>query len=172
MARSPRFALIGVLIALAGHPEALHAGAWTLPRGHFWTKFTFMHQSTDEEYVGVGGAGRPPDPGITYGAGDRARYRFDGEYNSRAVFLDVFYGVTDRFDIGLQVPFFRQEFQDAAILTGFGEPRTATGFSDLRTFLKYRMLAEPLVASLKVGSKAPTGDFRNEDGLIPVGEGQ
>ncbi|HCR19644.1 MAG TPA: hypothetical protein DIU35_19380 [Candidatus Latescibacteria bacterium] len=148
------------------------AGAWTLPKGHFWTKATFMYLSTNEEYVAVGGAGRPPDPSITYRSGDRARYRFDGSYSSRAIFLDVFYGVTDRIDLGIQVPFFRQQFQDAALLTGFGEPRCATGFSDIRAFMKLGLLTGPTVGSIKLGFKAPTGSFRNEDGLIPVGEGQ
>ena len=159
--------LLGVLL-----PQLVSAGAWTLPKGHIWTKATFMHQSTNEEYVGVGGAGRPPDPSITYQAGDRARYRFDGSYSSRAVFLDVFYGVTDRVDIGVQVPFFRQQFQDAALLTGFGEPRRATGFSDIRGFMKVGLLTGPTVGSIKLGFKAPTGNFQNADGLIPVGEGQ
>ena len=90
----------------------------------------------------------------------------------KATVLDLLYGVTDRFDIGLQLPFFRQRFEDTAILTGFGEPRTASGVSDARAFLKLRLLQNPLVTGLKFGLKAPTGDFRNEDGLIPVGEGQ
>ncbi len=160
---------LGTLFLLPGD---LLAGAWTLPRGHLWTKLTFMYQSTNEEYVSVGGAGRPPDPSITYQAGDRARYRFNGNYNSRAFFFDIFYGVTDRIDVGAQVPFFRQQFQDASILTGFGEPRTATGFSDIRGFFKYRAFQKHLINTLTFGFKAPTGNFVNEDGLIPVGEGQ
>jgi hypothetical protein len=153
-------------------PQLVLAGAWTLPKGHFWTKATFMHQSTNEEYVAVGGGGRPPDPSITYEAGDRARYRFNGSYSSKALFLDIFYGITDRVDVGIQVPFFRQQFQDAALLTGFGEPRRATGFSDIRGLVKLGLLTGTTVSSLKFGFKAPTGDFQNEDGLIPVGEGQ
>ena len=168
-----RRVLIPVFILAAGLvPRDLPAGAWTLPRGQFWSKLTLMSQATDEEYVSVGGQGRPPDPDILYGPGDRARYRFNGEYSSRAVFLDIFYGLTDRFDVGVQVPFYRQEFVDDALLTGFGEPRTATGFSDIRGFLKFRVFQGPAVGALKIGFKAPTGDFVNQDGLIPVGEGQ
>ena len=37
---------------------------------------------------------------------------------------------------------------------------------------KFRLLERPLVLTLKGAVKFPTGDFVNEDGLIPVGEGQ
>jgi hypothetical protein len=153
-------------------PIDLHAGAWTLPAGHFWTKLTFLKQATNEEYVSVGGQGRPPDPTIVYTAGDRARYRFNGMYDSRALFFDLTYGVTDRLGFGIQLPFYQQQFSDDALLVGFGEPRKATGFGDIRGFLKFRIAERPLVATLKVGTKVPTGKFVNEDGIIPVGEGQ
>ena len=54
----------------------------------------------------------------------------------------------------------------------FAEPRTDTGLSDIRALAKFRLLAKPLVLALKAGVKVPTGEFKNEDGLIPVGEGQ
>jgi hypothetical protein len=39
-------------------------------------------------------------------------------------------------------------------------------------FAKFRLLEKPLLFTLKGGIKMPTGEFKNEDGLIPVGEGQ
>ena len=153
-------------------PGNVIAGPWTLPGDHMWCKIAFMGQTTHEEYVGTSGSGRGPDPGKVYTEGNRASYRFDGRYRSRALFFDLVYGVTGRADIGMQVPFFRQEYQDAALLTGFGEPRSATGFGDIRGFLKIKVLNRRTVGTLKVGFKAPTGEFVNEDGLIPVGEGQ
>ena len=153
-------------------PQNLLAGAWTLPKGNLWSKITFLAQSTDEEYVSTGGAGRPPDISVQYQAGDRARYRENGSYSSQAVFFDLFYGLTDRVDLGLAVPFFRQEFVTDALLIGFGGPRIASGFSDIRGFLKFRLLKNPAVGTFKFGFKAPTGEFLNEEGIIPVGEGQ
>ena len=162
-----------LLAVFACHiPGNVIAGAWTLPGNHVWCKVAFLGQTTHEEYVGAAGSGRGPDLGRVYSEGNRARYRFDGRYRSRALFFDLFYGTTDRVDVGIQVPFFRQEYQDAALLTGFGEPRRATGFGDIRGFLKVKLLNRPAVGSFKVGFKAPTGEFVNEDGLIPVGEGQ
>ncbi len=153
-------------------PGNVIAGAWTLPGDHVWCKVAYLGWTTHEEYVGAAGSGRGPDLGRVYNEGNRARYRFDGRYRSRALFFDLFYGATDRVDVGIQVPFFRQEYQDAALLTGFGEPRRATGFGDIRGFLKVRLLNRRTVGTFKAGFKAPTGEFVNEDGLIPVGEGQ
>ena len=166
-------AAVGLLAAIACPiPTDVFAGAWTLPRNHVWCKAAFLSQTTDEEYVGAAGSGRGPDPGRIYNVGNRARFRFNGRYRSRALFFDLFYGATDRIDVGLQLPFFKQEYQDTPLLTGFGEPRKATGFGDVRGFLKVNLLNRRTVGTVKLGFKAPSGEFVNEDGLIPVGEGQ
>ncbi len=146
------------LILLSAAAE-VGAGAWTLPHGQLWSKLTYFQQRTEEWYVGQGRFGA---------SGTRARYDFDGQYTSRAVFFEGLYGVTDRLDLGLQIPYFDQSFANAA----FPEPRTDTGLSDIRALAKVRLLIKPLVFALKAGVKVPTGDFKNEDGLIPVGEGQ
>lgn len=140
------------------------AGAWTFPRGTLWTKLTVMVQDTNEDYIGV------PRPNIPRGT--RQPYLLDGEYSSRTFFLDAMYGVTDNFNVGIQVPFFHQTFEDQELTTLFGGPVSSTGFSDIRIFLKHKIGPDPIVSSLKVGIKAPTGDFQNRQGLIPVGEGQ
>ena len=152
-----QYLLVG--LALLGAAADVGAGAWTLQRGQFWGKLTYFQQRTQEWYVGKGRFGAP---------GTRARYDFDGRYESRAVFVEGLYGVTDRLDLGLQVPYFDQSFANAA----FAAPRTDTGLSDIRALAKLRLLAKPLVLALKAGVKIPTGGFKNEDGLIPVGEGQ
>ena len=148
-----------VVLTLLGAAFDVSAGAWTLQRGQFWSKITYFQQRTEEWYIGKGRFGTP---------GTRAPYDFKGQYESRAVFFEGLYGVTDRLDLGLQVPYFDQSFANAA----FAAPRTDTGLSDVRVLAKLRLLAKPLVLALKTGVKMPTGEFKNEDGLIPVGEGQ
>lgn len=148
--------------------QNLYAGAWTLPKGKIWAKVTGLTQSTEEEYVAVGGSGREPDIARLYAPGERAAYRENGHYQSHALFLDLFYGVTNRFDIGIQIPFFRQTFENV----GFRPANTASGFSDIRLFTKFNLIENPFVGSIKFGAKAPTGKFENQDGIIPVGEGQ
>ncbi len=100
--------------------------------------------------------------------GDRLEYPFEGEFTSEAVFIDFFYGLTDRLDMGLQVAYFDQVYADATR----DEPPSDAGFSDIRAFVKCRLFQRPAIFTLKFGAKVPTGEFRNEDGLIPVGEGQ
>ena len=73
-------------------PSEVWAGAWTLKKGDFWAKIALMMQATNEEYVAVGGSGREPDFFRIYEPGDRARYRENGQYDSRAVFLIYFMG--------------------------------------------------------------------------------
>ncbi|MEC9380622.1 MAG: hypothetical protein VX528_16780 [Candidatus Latescibacterota bacterium] len=44
----------------------------------------------------------------THSIGARSPYRFNGEYDSRALFIEGFLGVTDWFDLGVQAPYFDQ----------------------------------------------------------------
>ena len=140
------------------------AGAWTFPKGKLWTKLTFMSQDTNEDYIGV------PRPNIARGT--RQPYLLEGEYSSRTFFLDAMYGITDQLNVGIQVPFFDQTFQDQELNILFGGPISSSGFSDIRFFAKRKLIDAPVVSSLKFGFKAPTGSFENRQGLIPVGEGQ
>jgi len=149
---------------LLAHPVPLFAGAWTLPEGEVWGKLTYFQQQTREWYLATPEfAGGQPYP-----AGARRPYRFGGRYSSRAVFLEASYGIADWLEAGVQFPYFDQQLEDDTRL----EPPAEAGFGDLRFSLRWRVLREPLVFTLKGALKAPTGDFRNEDGLIPVGEGQ
>lgn len=155
-------------LALLGARGA-DAGAWTLPAGQAWLKLSFFRQTTDEWYIAT------PEPVLRADGtftqrdpGTRRPYRFDGRYRSRAVFLDAVYGVADGLDLGLQVPYFDQLFDDDTR----SRPPADAGIGDLRAFAKWRLAQAPLVVALEGGVKMPTGRFRNEDGLIPVGEGQ
>ena len=124
-----KYLLVGLI--LLGAAADVDAGAWTLQRSQFWGKLTYFQQHTEEWYVGKG-RGTP---------GTRAPYDFEGQYESRAVFFEGLYGVTDRLDFGLQVPYFDQSFANIA----FAEPRTDTGLSDIRALAKFRLLTKPLV---------------------------
>lgn len=147
----------------------VQAGAWTTPRGKLWAKASWFRQSTDEWYTESAQPILLPDN--TLGerpAGSRQPYRFNGMYESTAVFLEGYYGLTDAVDVGLQVPWFDQSFDDDTRI----DPPSESGFSDLRVYGRWRMFSRPFLLTLKTGVKIPTGEFKNEDGLIPVGEGQ
>ncbi len=146
-------------------PAMANAGAWTLPQGQLWTKVSYFSQAADEWYIA--NAEFSGEEGW-FQPGDRRPYRFDGEYDSQAVFFEAYFGVSDRLDLGVQVPFFDQEFADATR----DDPPADSGFSDIRLFTKFNLFQKPVVFTAKAGVKLATGDFLNEDGLIPVGEGQ
>ena len=139
------------------------AGAWTLPAGTTWAKVTYFQQRADEWYTA-----NAEFSGRLFDAGTRRPYRFGGEYESKAIFIEGFVGITDRLDFGMQIPYFDQKFSDDTRL----EPGADAGFSDLRLMAKLRLTEKPAIVTLKTAVKMPTGEFRNEDGLIPVGEGQ
>ncbi|MBI2502908.1 MAG: hypothetical protein HYW07_06705 [Candidatus Latescibacteria bacterium] len=124
----------------------------------------YFQQQTGEWYI----ANPEFSGGQLYPAGTRRPYRFGGRYSSRALFAEGAYGITVRLEAGAQFPYFDQRLADATR----PEPPAEAGFGDLRLWLRWKMLNAPAVLTLKAAVKAPTGRFRNEDGLIPVGEGQ
>ncbi len=152
-----------ILYLLALSADSALAGAWTLPAGKTWAKATYFQQQADEWYTA-----NEEFSGRLYDAGTRRPYRFGGEYESKAVFIEGFIGITDRLDFGMQIPYFDQKFSDDTRL----KPGADAGFSDLRLLAKFRLTERPAIVTLKTGVKLSTGEFRNEDGLIPVGEGQ
>ena len=140
------------------------AGAWTLPQGAVWTKLSYFTQQTDEWYS----AHRQWVAGEVVSPGARTRYAFEGQYDSHAAFLEFMYGVRDRLDLGVQVPYFAQRYADQTR----DRPLSSTGIGDVRGSVKLRLVQRPLVLSALGAVKVPTGEYRNVDGLIPVGEGQ
>ena len=130
-------------------PQMASAGAWTLEKGRVWSKITYLSLSTTEHYNAAGEAGA-----------------FPGRYNSRQVFLDLFYGVNDRVDVGLQLPFINREFVDLTNenhMNFFGGDDNGgeSGVGDLRGFAKINLVQQPFVGTLKLGLKAPIGSFRD-----------
>ena len=122
-----RITRLWVLALLA--PVTVQADAWTTPRGKLWAKASWFRQSTDEWHTEDAQPILLPDN--TLGerpAGSRPPYRSDGMYESTAVFLEGYYGLTDAVDVGLQVPWFDQSFDDDTRI----DPPSESGFSDLR----------------------------------------
>ncbi|MYF91645.1 MAG: hypothetical protein F4184_05855 [Gemmatimonadetes bacterium] len=71
-------------------PQMASAGAWTLEKGHVWSKITVMSQATDQHYDASGNAVDMPA---------------DARYQSQQVYFDIRYGVTDQIDLGLLIPY-------------------------------------------------------------------
>ena len=160
--RSHSTLVLGVALGAALLPRPVDAGAWTLGKGNVWSKITFMTQSTDQHYDGEGKAVEIPR---------------DARYQSRQVYLDLFYGVRDGVDVGLQVPFVSSKFVDKDEGNDVGTPppalETESGPGDLRGYAKIKLLDQSqLVGTLKLGFKTPIGEYRPVPEALSVTDGQ
>ncbi len=118
-------------------------------------KITTLITSTSERYNAEGNTGGFGPPAAA------------AVYKSRSVYLDFFYGINDRVDIGLQIPFYSNKYNhDNFNFPGF-IALDASGIGDVRGFAKINLVQQSVVATLKLSFKAPTGSY--DDGQDPAG---
>lgn len=160
-----------VALWLCGLPNASFAGAWTLPKGQLWLKNAVFYQSTTSRFCTGQDAQSPAfqEVGCT-SSGHSAPFDpfIGGESTAWVIYTEATYGLTGWLDLGLQIPFYRLEFTN---LANPERPRS-NSFGDIRFFAKYRVLREPLAASLTVAAKSPTGKFNVDAEVVNVSEGQ
>ena len=139
-----------------------YAGAWTLKRGQLKVKTSFLYQKTGDRYYS---RNTPCPPGHECtNSGQRVPFPFDGESKVTAVYVDLDFGLTDRLQLAVQIPYFAIEFGDLAN----PERPKSTDIGDIRFGAKYRLLTNPIVSSLVVVAKAPTGFFNKESEVVPI----
>jgi len=142
------------VLVLAFRPQAGTA-QWAEGAGNWWAKVSFFHHQTTEQF-------RPN--------GDKRPFlNDDAESRSNAVFLDVLYGVTDRLDVWVQVPYFDLRFDDVS------DDRRSTGVGDIRLSARYNLFqfrGGSLPVSVRYTAKLPVAEFPFDAEIIPVGEGQ
>ena len=143
-------------------PQMASAGAWTLEKGHVWSKITAMSLSTDEHYDADGNAVDIPR---------------DAQYESTLVYFDVFYGVSDQIDVGLQIPYISNKFVDKDESNEVATPppalETESGLGDLRAFAKVNLVnTTDFVGTLKFGFKLPIGEYREVPEALSITGGQ
>ena len=139
-------------------PQMASAGAWTLGKGQVWSKITYMSLSTNEHYDNDGNVGEIP-----------ARYK------SQQVYFDVYYGLNDRIDVGVKIPYISNEFVDVSPDHPFsGAPdKKDSGLGDVRGVAKINLVnSADLVGTLKLGFKAPMGEYREVPEALSITGGQ
>ena len=155
----PRHATPLLIVALSILlPQIASAGAWTLGKGHVWSKITYMSLSTEEHYGNDGNVGEIP-----------ARYK------SQQLYFDVYYGLHDRIDVGIKVPYISNEFVDVSSEHPFyGAPdKKDSGLGDVRGVAKINLVQSAgLVGTLKLGFKAPIGEYRPVPEALSITGGQ
>ena len=152
--------MVPILILALGilAPRAAFAGAWTLEKGQVWSKITGLYQATDKHYGQNGDASK-----------------FPADYTSQEVYFDVFYGVTKRFDVGVQFAAINRKFENFTADTHrsmFGYRAKESGLGDIRGFAKINLVHEPVVGTLKLGIKTPSGEFRAAPEAMSASDGQ
>ncbi|MFQ5675490.1 MAG: transporter [bacterium] len=149
-----------------GLAQSLYAGAWTLKKGQLWAKSSFFYQKTTKRYYSRNIL--CPLEHECHSSGQKVPFPFDGESRFSALYLDLGYGVTDRLELRVQIPYFDIEFTD---LSNPLRPNS-TGVGDVRFGFGYNFLSNPIVSTLQIRAKAPTGFFNKESEVVPIGDGQ
>lgn len=160
-----------VLVTLALTPQLVFGGAWTLAKGKLALKTAIFYQSTNSRFCTEQDAQSLAFNQVgCQSAGDSAPFDpfVGGESNALAIFTEVTYGLIPGMNIGLQVPFYSLEFTNAS---NPNRPRN-NSFGDIRFFTKYQVLRQPIVASLAMAAKSPTGKFTIDAEAVNVSEGQ
>lgn len=163
--------LLLTLLAVFLLPVESSAGAWTLPKKRLWLKSAIFYQAADRRFCTEQDALSPAfrEAGCT-AAGHRAPFDpfIGGESEALAIFTEARYGVLDGLEVGAQIPFYSLQF------TNLANPRRprSNSFGDIRFFAKYRVLQQPVVASLTLAAKSPTGKFNIDAEAVNVSEGQ
>ena len=154
-----RYATSLLIVALSVLlPQMASAGAWTLGTGNVWSKITYMSLSTNEHYDNDGNVGEIP-----------ARYK------SQQVYFDLYYGLNDRIDVGIKIPYLSNEFVDVSPEHPFyGAPdKKDSGLGDVRGVAKINLVqSADLVGTLKLGFKTPIGDYREVPEALSITGGQ
>ncbi|MFQ5640307.1 MAG: hypothetical protein ACE5IR_20190 [bacterium] len=142
----------------------LHAGAWTLKKRQLWVKSTFLVQQTSDRYASInivcGDA--------TCRNGQKTPYFFNGKIETSAIIFDLWYGLTDHIELRFQLPYYDIAFKDEVN----PERPSTNDIGDIRFAARYRLPFDPIVTTLRIGAKAPTGFFNKDSEVVPIGDGQ
>ena len=168
----PLLPWIPLALLLAAAPARLEAGAWTQPRGGYYTKLAGLSFSsravlnTDGERI------------------DRAKDPRE-ELSDRGWSAYLEYGLLDHLTLVASLPYKGLEFRnptearyfealDSTIVRQHPD-QTASGLADLELRLRWRLLLDPAVVSLAAGGKFPLGyEVPTEipESYVPLGTGE
>lgn len=159
-------------VLLAAAPGRLEAGAWTQPKGGFYSKLAGLSFSS-LAYLDTDGKrlDRVKDP--------------REELSDRGYSAYLEYGVLDRLTVVASLPYKSLSFTnpsesryfealDSTIVRQHPD-QSASGLADLELRLRWRLLLDPAVVSLAAGGKIPLGyevPTRIPESYVPLGTGE
>lgn len=147
-----------------GYSQNLRAGAWIITEGQLNIKFSYFRLKSDLRFASSNfycGSSACIDKSIE-------PYFFNGALASHGVFTDIAYGISNRMDLKIQLPFYSISFKDDID----PERATSNNFGDMRIIHRYNLIKKGLVVTYKSIIKLPTGFFNKDAEVVPVGDGQ
>jgi hypothetical protein len=155
--------VFGLAIAIAiAAPLPLHAGPWLIGRHNLQAKLSYFFHSTNEEFILT----RRLVGTNTFEPGKKLPYPLNGESISNAYLLELNYGAFSFLDFRLLLSYYDLRYNDD------GGDRRDTGPGDLFLQSEFSLLRNPIPAAIRVGVKAPTGEFTIDPQRVPLSENQ
>jgi len=142
-----------------GLPQQSLAGVWTQSEHGYYLKLSGLSFTTTEEL--------DPD-GVSL---DRPG---DGELTDNSLSAYLEYGLSDRLTLVASLPY--KNLEDTRFVggrqNGVAAVESSSGFGDLETRLRWLLQTDPVVLSLAVGGKVPTGYEVLTSTRVPLGTGE
>lgn len=140
-------------------PQQSTAGAWTQSEHGYYLKLSGLSFTTTEEL--------DPD-------GESLPRVGDGELTDVSLSTYLEYGLTDRLTLVASIPY--KNVEDTRYVggrqNGVAAVESSNGFGDLETRLRWLLRTDPVVLSVALGGKIPSGYEVTPSTRIPLGTGE
>lgn len=146
---STKSALLIIILSFHWTMEG-EASAWTLEKGGFLSKLTFIGSRSSSRFNNNS---------------ERDRLPFNGLSQTMTTSLDLSYGFRNDLTLSASFPLISYDLKQDL------NPISGKGFGDIRTGAKFNFSDSPFTSSLEFVVKFPTASSQNPS-LIRVGEGQ
>ncbi len=141
--------LLSILVFII-FSSSLYAGAWTMAKGHLYSRLAFNYYYSDEKFTNGGG---------------KKDFKWNGKFKDYNVSLYVEYGITDRLTVLTSLYYKKIKKEDDFI------KMTTYGIGDIDFGVKFNVFkGKKGVFSIQGLVKIP--DAYDEDDELPLGNGQ
>ncbi len=143
--------LLAGLVVFMASGAVSHAGPWTLSEGKTWVEI-FGRYSTSKYCFDH--------------EGDKSRWDKGGFQEIWDLEAKLEYGVTDKFNVLLYVPYTWNTWKEDQVVHGGMDVLKNEGFKEIQIGGKYKFLDKPVVASVQLKAFINTQADRNKEPLL------
>ena len=156
--------LIVTILILVYASVGYGQGAWVLSEKQTWMKLSTLYFQSENRFASsnqICGTANCKNGEVT------SNY-FEGKATSIGLFYDARYGITNKLEFSINIPYYRLKYTD---IVDMNRPVTMN-FGDVSSKIRYNWLKNKIISTTYVGVKVPTGFYNNDAEVIPVSEGQ